>query len=531
MSTPLLDRTTISPSKGTVSPPDTYPHQLRPVFPTSDGIHYSNPSSFSIDTGAEGTALQSASVADRAEELVHLQEKKVGVKFANNPNGTILTTIVERGSNATLLVDDNVSQLPERVRAEQDAAALSEFRNIMNSRLSESASEHVGLGEQAAIKNDLAAQSTVLEDVDASTCLPNHRSSSDGPNVGHRIALGQESTKSRQECSSPKHLFHIFPDFIQLGSISQPENSRHVQTSSTKAHLQTESAASQAQCQHNGNSETSDDSVGTRYLPVDFISSPPSHTSRRHPNSSSVSSRSLGKSSDEFCSSKSKASTNGPRRGQGSSGQTSYESPLDEILEGYDDALMQMKNPSNSPTPCATNPPMRTPSTQQPHHHRQSASSSHETGGTFQTSTRSTHTFRSAALESLLPIAAAEGIIVPCTLTPHTTTQVRAASNPTTPFETSHAELSVLYHRGDVCRHRASAYAAAGIEPQDTLLQMLEAVSVDGAVEIRERKDLCWRCRAEKQWKQCTGLAMSKGCCFFGVEKADEVERARLVDV
>lgn len=70
-----------------------------------------------------------------------------------------------------------------------------------------------------------------------------------------------------------------------------------------------------------------------------------------------------------------------------------------------------------------------------------------------------------------------------------------------------------------------------GNKPQDNLGQMLEEARVDGAVEIRERKDWCWRCRVEKKWDRVAGVSMPKSCCFSGVDKAGEAERARLVDV
>ncbi|TLD21706.1 hypothetical protein E2P81_ATG08294 [Venturia nashicola] len=428
-----------------------------------------------------------------------------GGKFFNNPYGTVLTTIVELGSTSTLLADSNQSQSPNRAIIEPDAAAVKEFRRIVNGRSSETSSE-----KAAAYK---------------------------GPNDDHRAKLGQASTRIRSECSSPKHLFHIFPDYIQLGSVARHEKPHHVQMDCTETRTPSNSAVVIYEaCQRLGVSEASEDTVGTRYLPVGHSPRPCSHQ-RRSATRSSTSSQAPRTSVDEWASAKYNSSAGEQQHKEDTVGQVPYKIEPNGILDDYRNTnKVHVSFSSTRDRSCSTSrPTAHTPPPAYACQHNQrrlsASSSSLENRGSSQMGTPSIHTFRSAALESLLPIAAAQGIIIPYTLTPRHNNQARSSSNRTTRFETSHSELSVLYHRGDVCRHRAAAYMAKGIEPQDTLLEMLEQVRVDGAVEIRERKDWCWRCRVEKRLDGIAGAAVPRSCCFSGADKAGTAERARLVDV
>lgn len=556
MSTPVLVRSnptstpTPTPGKGTVSPPDTCQHQLNSACP-----HPESPDTrrTCIDTEAEPAVIDPQSSFRQANhvDLDQTQERTVGGKFFNNPYGTVLTTIVELGSTSTLLADPTESQLSNRSHVEQDAAAVKEFRKIVNGRASENSSEetaaaaaggNVGLERQSLEQKQLAEQPLAVEShvlEHNGTCPSDHASAllgpHKGPNDGHRVELGQASTKVRSECSSPRHLFHIFPDYIQLGSVSQHGKPHHVRTNSTETRSRSNSVVTIYEgCQPLGISEASEDTVGTRYLPAGHILYPSSHEERRSTTRSSTSTQAPRRSVDEWAYGKYNSSTGKHHHDEGTAGQDSNKSQLNDVLgdDGGNNRVSSrsINGRSRSPLRSPTHTPPQVNASEQ-NQRRSSAPSSLENRETSQLGTASTHTFRSAALESLLPLAAAEGIIIPFTLTPHHNTQARASGNPTTPFETSHSELSVLYHRGDVCRHRAAAYVAKGIEPQDTLLQMLEQVRLDGAVEIRERKDWCWRCRVEKKLDRVTGAAMPKSCCLFGDGKVGGTERARLVDV
>ncbi|KAE9962419.1 hypothetical protein EG328_000497 [Venturia inaequalis] len=558
MSTPLLVRSTSSPSKATVSSPDTFQLQLKPASPHPDPI--------SIPTEADPAAIDPQSALSLAEDLDldQTQEETVGGRFFNNPYGTVLTTIAELGSTSTLLADPNEPQRPNRARIEQDAAALKEFRKIVDGRTSESSSEeiaaaggNVGLGRQSLEKKmlaeerlseerlaekKLATESGVLEHT--GTCLSDHGSAlpgstRKGPSDDHRANLGQASTKIRSECLSPKHLFHIFPDYIQLGSTSQLETPHHVQTNSTETQPRSNSVVTIYEgCQRLGISEASEDTVGTRYLPVGHVSHPSSsQEQRRSAASSSTSAQAPRRSVDEWAYGKYTYSAGRQQHHDGSASQDSYQIESNDKIGNYADtgkvnfSSSSANNGSRSPLRSTTHSPPSQAHASQQNRRRSSAPSSLENRGISQMGTPSTHTFRSAALESLLPIAAAEGIIIPYTLTPHHATQARTPSNPTTRLETSHSEVSVLFHRGNVCRHRAAAYLDKGIEPRDTLLQIPEQARFDGAVEIRERRDWCWRCRVERRMDRVAGAAMPKSCCFSGADKAGEAERARLVDV
>jgi hypothetical protein len=610
MATPLSD--TSSPSSThTTSPTDTYPQQLRTASPDLNA----SPGLVSRSDNETKPARILQALHTETEEQVEIAGGKKSwalpssMRYANNPHGTILTTIVERESNASLFEIQKRSQLPVRARVEQglaDAAALCEFESILNGTATpRSSSEevnpsdrtndlgsHVGFGKQPLQVFDSQNRNKELEDL--GTCLSENRSSPSGTPKGpnpSRVALGQSSAKGRPECSSPKHIFHIFPDFIQLDSFSQNEDSYYVQSNSMNT--------------------SSNDSTITRYTPVGFIPPPPTHVSGRRVNRSSTSTqKSSGKPppssvtdnaesiraagsisppwSNQDEENKTKSSrplplsfgsrnevpTSSQQRAQQASRQTSCELPLNDNLEDSDVLVRaniswptRDRSDASSPsqeqwprissaavaltdtersqlfwTQQSNSAPVNTireisryttypPSRAHSSHCQQSVSSSHDKPGTVQPGTPCTHTFRSAALESLLPIAAAEGIVIPYTLTPRRNTQVRTPSNPTTHFETSHSELSVLYHRGDICQHRAAAYAARGVELQDTLFQMLESVKVDGAVEIKEKKDWCWRCQVQKKWSSFSGVVMPKSCCFSGVDKADEFKSARLISL
>ncbi|QDS74954.1 hypothetical protein FKW77_004688 [Venturia effusa] len=545
MPAPLLDRTTSCPIEGTLSPPDTCLEQLKPPFPH---LESENTSPGSNDTEAK-PAIDSPSSVSPPEDSEQTQEKTGGGRFSNNPYGTVLATIAEQGSTSTLLASTNQSQWPNRMRVEQDAAALSEIRKIVTGRPAESSSEETALAEDSA---ELDKQSLERKDItqtppaiesgvlqhDDDTCLRGHGPSllviSKGPNSHHSAALGQASMRSRSSCFSPKHLFHIFPDYIQLGSASREDEKLHlVPANGTEIHppanLSRSVVTGNEGCQRIGISEASDDTVGTRYLPQGHIPSPPSPFRKNSGNRSSASTQSSRKTVDEWSSGKCNFSASKQQLSEGISNEDTLLPTFNTNPSDHDDAAKASRSCSSSR--LIFHPPPHQSCSDIQSQHR--SGSIHKASGTSQSGIPSAHTFRSAALESLLPIAAAEGIIIPYTLTPQCKPQVqnKTTNTPATHFETSHSELSVLYHRGDVCRHRAAAYVAKGVKPQDTLLQMLEQVSVDGAVEIRERKDWCWRCRAEKRLGFVAGVAVPARCCFVANDRAGDVERARLVDI
>jgi hypothetical protein len=136
MATPLFDTSSPSSTR-TTSPSDTCPQQLRTAFPDL------NASPSSVDRSDSETKpaqiLQPLHTeADEQEEIAGGKKSSTSpstVRYANNPHGTTLTTIVERESNASLFEMQNRYQLPVRARVEQglvDVAALSEFQSIVN---------------------------------------------------------------------------------------------------------------------------------------------------------------------------------------------------------------------------------------------------------------------------------------------------------------------------------------------------------------------------------------------------------------
>lgn len=372
MSTPLLVRSTSSCSKGTLSPSDTCQQSASP--------HFDSPHTSRIPMDADAKpAIDPQSIVSRAGnvDLDQTQEMTAGGRFFNNPYGTVLTTIVELGSTSTLLANANESQLLDRARVDQDAAAVKEFRKIVNSRSSESSSEeaaeaaggNTGLERQSFEQNllaekQLAVESRVLEH--NGTGLSDHGSSllgtPKGPNHGYRAKLGQASTEIRLECSSPKHLFHIFPDYIQLGSVSQHEPPHHVHTRSTETRPRSNSVvAIYSGCQHIGISEASDDTVGTSYLPVGHIPHSPSHEQRRSETRSSASTHTPRWSIDEWASIKHNSSAGKQQHNEGTLDQESYETQLNDILGDYGavNTSRSTNNRSRSPLRYTAFPPPR----------------------------------------------------------------------------------------------------------------------------------------------------------------------------
>lgn len=112
-------------------------------------------------------------------------------------------------------------------------------------------------------------------------------------------------------------------------------------------------------------------------------------------------------------------------------------------------------------------------------------------------------TIRSAALSSLLPIAASQGIARPVTVAQVTRPRAR-------PRQPSPEPLSVtrLYTNGQICRHRLKQTTGATRKKEnDAFAKALTTIDpVDGAVEVSEMKDVCWRCAARDEIHCLAGL-------------------------
>ena len=115
--------------------------------------------------------------------------------------------------------------------------------------------------------------------------------------------------------------------------------------------------------------------------------------------------------------------------------------------------------------------------------------------------------FRSAALETLLPVAASEGIVRQvCLVSRRSPTPVASHSQ----LKSSNLEICRLYHGGNICAHKAARYtASANPYTEEDFQQQLERASVDGAVEIRERNGSCWKCRFRRSFRPMVRLL----CC------------------
>lgn len=118
-------------------------------------------------------------------------------------------------------------------------------------------------------------------------------------------------------------------------------------------------------------------------------------------------------------------------------------------------------------------------------------------------------TFRSAALGALLPIAAAEGIVRP--LPVYIRFPSPCPQSPLPPPRTTQSlEVTRLFHRGEICEHRARRFSSE--QEVEILLEQLGRVSTDGAAEILEKKDLCWRCKIRRKFEGVNRL----WCCYGG---------------
>jgi len=124
-------------------------------------------------------------------------------------------------------------------------------------------------------------------------------------------------------------------------------------------------------------------------------------------------------------------------------------------------------------------------------------------------------TFPSAALESLLTIAVSQGIVRTYYPSPHRShldASGEVKDKLLTYDETSHLDLGILYHRGSVCPHKMFNTESDALRHQHFLKRM-ESASVDGAVEVRERKNRCWRCRIEARVRGAVKLLDTAVCC------------------
>jgi hypothetical protein len=141
--------------------------------------------------------------------------------------------------------------------------------------------------------------------------------------------------------------------------------------------------------------------------------------------------------------------------------------------------------------------------------------STHPKNGLALPSTAHVQQFRSAALGSLLPIAASQGIAQPLDLD-------RAGRS----SHRSPPPLIVkrLYTQGEVCRHRTKeSDAKVASKDRDVLTTAMAATDpVDGAVEISEKKDVCWRCAVRSGFHVTTDLLLHCACAKTERESLDE---------
>jgi hypothetical protein len=118
-------------------------------------------------------------------------------------------------------------------------------------------------------------------------------------------------------------------------------------------------------------------------------------------------------------------------------------------------------------------------------------------------------TVRSAALGSLLPVAALEGLAQPLILADG----LRAT--PTRPQpRSSEVDVHRLYICDKVCSHRISHYNGTGTSSGGhELAQVISTMNrVDGTMEVSEkRRDVCWKCTTRDGVRIATGLLL---CCF-----------------
>jgi len=131
-------------------------------------------------------------------------------------------------------------------------------------------------------------------------------------------------------------------------------------------------------------------------------------------------------------------------------------------------------------------------------------------------------TFRSAALGALLPIAAAEGIVRPL--------PVFVPFRPPTPPHPSQTRNSLdiarLFHRGDICEHRARRFSSN--QEVEILLEQLGGVSTDGAAEMLEKEDFCWKCKVRRKFENASKL----WCCHSGLgDEGRDATRSEMREV
>jgi hypothetical protein len=116
---------------------------------------------------------------------------------------------------------------------------------------------------------------------------------------------------------------------------------------------------------------------------------------------------------------------------------------------------------------------------------------------------------RSAALDSLLPVAASQGIARPIVLSDNRRTSVRPPSV---------QPPDVRSHRpgADVCCHRAKRYTAPHTIQEHKVLaqQIAQMHPVDGAIDLQVAPtDLCWKCAAKNGWSLVEHLVLCCGQC------------------
>lgn len=123
--------------------------------------------------------------------------------------------------------------------------------------------------------------------------------------------------------------------------------------------------------------------------------------------------------------------------------------------------------------------------------------------------------FRSAALGTLLPIAASQGIARPVDLDE----RVGSAQRSPAPLI-----VTRLYTQGEVCRHRARELGAGATGKDHNVLATAMAAMdpVDGAVEISEKSDMCWRCAVRSGIHVVADLLLHCACAKKGRENVDQ---------